>query len=171
MVDSLHEYYIERCPVSEAQLIHLSEQAGLQIMFCTCVREMPHSNLSWNTGCPDWELSSFSSVLPGKCRLVYPSGHDRFLPDSFQFIIHLSSYDHTLYSMSQEEGSIFWEVIVPVIISKKVYMYMCPILNDFRGRAISRYISKIVDKKEILRTVSNTGIYYSSDKVGTVYLV
>jgi hypothetical protein len=31
--------------------------------------------------------------------------------------------------------------------------------------------SKIVDKKEILRSVSNTGIYYSSDKVGTVYLV
>jgi hypothetical protein len=30
---------------------------------------------------------------------------------------------------------------------------------------------KIVDKKEILRvrTVSNTGIYCSSDKVGTVY--
>jgi hypothetical protein len=30
------------------------------------------------------------------------------------------------------------------------------------------YSSKIVDKKEILRTVSNTGIYCSSDKVGTV---
>jgi len=27
----------------------------------------------------------------------------------------------------------------------------------------------MVDKKEILRTVSNTGIYRSSDKVGTVY--
>jgi predicted transport protein len=31
--------------------------------------------------------------------------------------------------------------------------------------------SKTVDKKEILRTVSNTGIYCSSDKVGTVCLV
>jgi hypothetical protein len=30
--------------------------------------------------------------------------------------------------------------------------------------------SKIVDKKEILHTVSNTGIYCSRDKVGTVYL-
>jgi hypothetical protein len=29
---------------------------------------------------------------------------------------------------------------------------------------------KIVDKKEILRTVSNTGIYCSCDKVDTVYL-
>jgi hypothetical protein len=40
---------------------------------------------------------------------------------------------------------------------------MCPILNGFRDRATSLYSSKFVDKKEILRTVSNTGIYYSSD--------
>jgi hypothetical protein len=33
------------------------------------------------------------------------------------------------------------------------------------------YSSKIVDKKEILRTVSNTCIYYSSEKFDTVYLV
>jgi hypothetical protein len=52
-----------------------------------------------------------------------------------------------------------------------VYMYMCPIPNGFRDRTISLYSSKIVDRKEILRTVSNTGIYCSSDKVGTVYLV
>jgi hypothetical protein len=49
-------------------------------------------------------------------------------------------------------------------------MYICPIPNAFRGRAILLYSSKIVDKKEILLTVSNTGIYCSSDKVGTVYL-
>jgi hypothetical protein len=52
-----------------------------------------------------------------------------------------------------------------------VYMYMCPIPNGFRDRAISLYSSKIFDKIEILRTVSNTGIYCSSDKVGIVYLV
>jgi hypothetical protein len=54
---------------------------------------------------------------------------------------------------------------------QKVYMYMCPILNSFRDRAISLYSSKTVNKKEILRTVSNTDIYCSSDKVGAVYLV
>jgi predicted transport protein len=48
---------------------------------------------------------------------------------------------------------------------------MCPIPNGVRERAISLYSSKIVDKKEISRTVSNTGIYCSSDKVGTVDLV
>jgi hypothetical protein len=40
-------------------------------------------------------------------------------------------------------------------------MYMCSVPNS----------SKTVDKKDILRTVSNTGIYCSSDKVCTVYLV
>jgi hypothetical protein len=75
------------------------------------------------------------------------------------------------HKVSQEERPIFWEVIVTVILRKKVYMYMCPIPNGFRDRAISLYSSKIVDKKEILRTDSNTGIYCSSYKVGTVYLV
>jgi hypothetical protein len=36
-----------------------------------------------------------------------------------------------------------------------VYMYLCPIPNGFRDRAVSLYSSKIVDKKQILRTVSN----------------
>jgi len=46
---------------------------------------------------------------------------------------------------------------------------MCPIPNGFRDRAILMYNRKIVDKKEIsrVRTVSNTGIYCSSDNVGT----
>jgi hypothetical protein len=50
-------------------------------------------------------------------------------------------------------------------------MYICPIPYGFRDIAISLYSSKIVDTKEILRIVSNTGIYCSSDKVDTVYLV
>jgi hypothetical protein len=44
---------------------------------------------------------------------------------------------------------------------------MYPIRIGFRDRGISLYSSKIIDKKEILHTVSNTGIYCSSDKVGT----
>jgi hypothetical protein len=38
--------------------------------------------------------------------------------------------------VSQEERIIFWEVIVSVILSKKLYMNMCPIPNGFRDRAI-----------------------------------
>jgi len=70
--------------------------------------------------------------------------------------------------MTKEERSIFSEV--SVILSKNVYMNMYPILNGFRDRAIWMYNRKIVDKKDILRvrTVSSTGIYCSSDRVGTV---
>jgi hypothetical protein len=50
-------------------------------------------------------------------------------------------------------------------------MHMCPIPNGFHDRYISLCSSKVVDKKEILRTVSNTGIYCSINKIDTVYLV
>jgi hypothetical protein len=43
--------------------------------------------------------------------------------------------------------------------------------KGFRERAISLYNTRIVNKKDVLRTVTITGIYCSSDKVGTVYLV
>jgi hypothetical protein len=58
-----------------------------------------------------------------------------------------------------------------VILSITFYMYMCPIPNGFRDRTISLYSSKIVYEIETLHTVSNNGIYCSSDKVGAVYLV
>jgi hypothetical protein len=59
----------------------------------------------------------------------------------------------------------------PYSKEKISYMYICPTPNGFRDTAISLYSSKIVDKEEMLRTVSNTGIYCSRDKVGTLYLV
>jgi hypothetical protein len=77
----------------------------------------------------------------------------------------------TLYRVSQEERSIFWDFIVSVILSKIVYMYMCPIPNGFRGGDSSLYSCRIIDKRKILRTVSHTGIYCSSDKIGTGCLV
>jgi hypothetical protein len=43
------------------------------------------------------------------------------------------------YRVSQEKGSIIWEVIVSVILSKEVYMYMHPISNGFQNRSISLY--------------------------------
>jgi hypothetical protein len=46
-----------------------------------------------------------------------------------------------------------------------------PIPKGFRDKALSLHSSKMFDKKAILRAVSNTGIYCSSDTVGTVYMV
>jgi hypothetical protein len=46
--------------------------------------------------------------------------------------------------------------------SKQIYIhtsiYMCHIPNGFRDRDISLHSSKIVDKKEILCTVTGTGM-------------
>ena len=84
---------------------------------------------------------------------------------------HTHTYIYIYIQVPQVERSIFLEVIVSVILSKNVYKNMCPIPNGFRDRAILMYNCKIVDKKQILRVrnVSNTGIYCSSDRVGTVY--
>ena len=38
----------------------------------------------------------------------------------------------TLYRVIQEKSAILWEVIVCVILSKKVHMNMGPILNGYR---------------------------------------
>jgi len=37
----------------------------------------------------------------------------------------------SLIQSVQEESSIFWEVTVSVIISKKLYINICPIPNSF----------------------------------------
>jgi hypothetical protein len=52
----------------------------------------------------------------------------------------LGARESVVYRVSQEKRSIFWEVIVSVILSKKkkVYMDMCPIPNRFRDRVISQ---------------------------------
>ena len=50
-------------------------------------------------------------------------------------------------------------------------MYMCLIPNGFRDGVTVQYSCKIIDKKKILRTVFDAGIYCSSDKIGAVYLV
>jgi hypothetical protein len=51
----------------------------------------------------------------------------------------IQSLEHlySIYRVSPEERSIFGEVIVSVILSKTVYMYMCPIPNGLRDRDIS----------------------------------
>jgi hypothetical protein len=74
---------------------------------------------------------------------------------------HISIYIYNIrgvYRMTQEERSVFWEVTVSVILSKKMYIYMYPIPNGFRDRAISLCSFRIVDRKEILRKVKSKDI-------------
>ncbi|PNF37188.1 hypothetical protein B7P43_G00476 [Cryptotermes secundus] len=46
---------------------------------------------------------------------------------------------HVYIQMSQEQRSVFREVIVSLILSKEADKYMCPIPKGFRDRAISLY--------------------------------
>jgi hypothetical protein len=141
------------------------------VMLLKCILEVFYSNLGRDNGCSRWHFSWFSADPSGKCRGI-TSSSPQFLPSnslSIRRALNPSFRRCTtrIYRVSQEERSIFREVIQSVILRKKVYM--CPIPNGFWDTAISLYSSKIVDKKEILRTVSNTGIYCSSANVGTVH--
>jgi hypothetical protein len=50
--------------------------------------------------------------------------------------VQLTILTHVLYRVIQEECSILQEVMITVIVSKKVYMKMCPILNGYGDIAI-----------------------------------
>jgi hypothetical protein len=54
-----------------------------------------------------------------------------YFPEQYIYI-----YIYIYIQVSKEEKTIFWEVIVSVILSKKLYMNMCPVPNGFRDRAI-----------------------------------
>jgi hypothetical protein len=43
-----------------------------------------------------------------------------------------AAVDVAIYRIIQEESAILWEIIVYVILSKKVHINMVPILNDYR---------------------------------------
>ena len=51
----------------------------------------------------------------------------------------LEDATRTLYRVIQKESAILWEMIVCVILSKKVHMNMGPILNGYRDMVKRRY--------------------------------
>ncbi|PNF25826.1 hypothetical protein B7P43_G11746 [Cryptotermes secundus] len=57
--------------------------------------------------------------------------------------------EQEIYRMLQEEKSVFLEVTVSVILSKKLYMYMCPIPNSFRDRAIAYIVQEFLAKNKM----------------------
>jgi hypothetical protein len=72
-----------------------------------CIRVIPGSDLSLETGYHHWDFSWFSSVTPGKCRdCPLKLGQDCFLPNSFPFIINLSPFHLTVYNLS------YWKSVV-----------------------------------------------------------
>jgi hypothetical protein len=58
-----------------------------------------------------------------------------------------------------------------VTLSEKLYTYVCSIPNGFRNRDILLDNSKLLIRKRYYLLFLITGIYFSSDIFGTVYLV
>jgi hypothetical protein len=86
----------------------------------------------------------------------------------FSYYISLSLWLVTLlYRVFQEERPLFWEVIGSAILGKKVYMYM----REFQMVSKIELFQCIVPKLLIRKKYYILFPIYSSDKVGTVYLV
>jgi hypothetical protein len=78
----------------------------VSITMTRSIRKVLGSNLGPENGHPDWGFSRFFSVLLGECRdCTLKLGHDSFLPNPLQCIIHLS-FHSTLYGLS------YWKSIV-----------------------------------------------------------
>jgi hypothetical protein len=74
-----------------------TERRGRVVSTPASYSNAPGSNIGQESGYPGWSSPWVSSVPPGECwdstlRLC----HDRFLPNHFQFIIHLSPFHSTL---------------------------------------------------------------------------
>jgi hypothetical protein len=92
----------ERMNVNYSFLIapyNQTERRGRVVSTPVSYSNAPGSNIGQERGYPDWSSPWFSSAPPCECwdstiRLCY----DRFLPNHFQFIIHLSPFHSTLYT-------------------------------------------------------------------------
>jgi hypothetical protein len=51
-----------------------------------------------------------------------------------KFVSRKRCLEDSVYTVPQEEGSTFWEATISAILSKKVYMYVCPIPTGFRDK-------------------------------------
>ena len=60
-------------------------------------------------------------------------------PKSRSSVILIVHYNKCIYRVIQEESAILWEMVVCVILSKKVRMNMGPILNGYRDMVKRRY--------------------------------
>ena len=49
-----------------------------------------------------------------------------------------------VYRVIQKERSVFWEVIIWVVVRKEVRLNMCLMMNDYRNRALKIYKCKSI---------------------------
>ena len=67
--------------------------------------------------------------------------------------------------MIQEESAILWEMIVCVILSKKVHMNMGPILNGYRDSALRLVAASLNICYEMCQTSTSQGFVHCRSSV------
>ena len=63
--------------------------------------------------------------------------------------MHSAVRTDSLYRVIQDESKILWEMIVCVILSKKVHMNMGPILNVYRDMVKIRYGPSVQNRTHV----------------------
>jgi hypothetical protein len=74
----------------------------LIIVLDSCSEDAQCSNVVLDTGYIDLIFRGFPQFYKTNARTVSQVGHDRFLPNSFPLIIHLSSYHSPLCSLATD---------------------------------------------------------------------
>jgi hypothetical protein len=84
----------------------MTEQADLDVTLYICILDVLGSNLGRSTGYSERISRYFPQSLQTNAGIVTRLGHDRFLPNPFQFIIHLSPSHPTLNTIDTEKTSL-----------------------------------------------------------------
>jgi hypothetical protein len=111
-------------------------------------REVPGSNLSSETGYPDWGFSWFCSVPLSECRVsTLQLGHDRSFPYPFKFIIHLSQFISTLYSLG------YWRASLNKLkLNKYTVWFGVPLKITSKVFSLTTFKSMVVQNDDSSRT-------------------
>jgi hypothetical protein len=136
----------------------MTEKVCVAITLLACIPELPISNPGRHTSYLGW--SSSDKLRDGISYRPRPL-HSNSFRILYSLIILLIA-DYTDCPMRKR--SIFWEVIVSALLSKKC---ICTCVLFRTVSEIQLFHCTVHCTDEILRTVSNTGIYCSSDIVGT----
>jgi hypothetical protein len=85
--------YMFKFPQSfQAPMSYKTVQGDRALMLWICVREVVGSRTGRDIGRPDWHFRALVRSFHTGVRMLPDLGRYRFLPSSFQFIIHHSSY-------------------------------------------------------------------------------
>jgi hypothetical protein len=78
-----------------SHFIPITERVGVAVVLLTCIREDPGLILGWISAILTEVLRGFPKYIQENARRVLQLGHECFLPNPSQIIIHLSTIHST----------------------------------------------------------------------------